>query len=374
MQTIRLIEAAPAIMAAWLAAGGCALNTGGEMSIEDGMDFGQDSEWYDWAVPDWTGEDLMAETMDDSVDTDDPPDEDTSDALPDTPPDIMPEGPLVAENATARTYANVPLEIELIVSGAGGFDLTYTIVTYPDHGAVELGGGIASYTPPYNYQGEDNFTFMAKDGFRESTTATVSITIVALGSCREILGSEFNEGSGPYAITTSGDGIEATVSVYCDMAIDEGGWTLVGRSAPGGEGGSFGWKSARGGVHSDAEPYSLNADKADLGFTEILVGACSSGKTWGDNAYKLIVHGDFISACGDSNFRIDGEAITVIGGCNHPKMMRRCGYTNERDQFFFRDDAGNDNYGLLPGRFDTFEDNCDKGGGLNGKQGMVFVR
>ncbi|MFH1438784.1 MAG: fibrinogen-like YCDxxxxGGGW domain-containing protein [Pseudomonadota bacterium] len=373
MRTTRLIRTAPMLMIAWLAPGGCALNTAGEGSVRDGAETGPDDTWYDWVVPDVIDEDPPAGPDDDSDDADDALDAARDDG-PDPGPDIMPEGPLVAENATARTYANVPLEIELIVSGADGFDLTYTMVTYPDHGAVELAGTMAHYSPPYNYRGDDSFTFMAGDGFRESNSATVSIAIVALGSCREILGSEFDEGSGIYAITTSGDGIEAVVSAYCDMAIDEGGWTLVGRSAPGGGGGSFGWKSARGGVHSDAEPYSLNADKADLGFTEILVGHCGSGKNWGDHAYNLVVPGDFISAYSDSNFRIDGEAVTVIGGCDHPKMFRRCGYTNERDQFFFRDDAGNDNFGLLPGRFDTFEDDCDKGGELNGKQGMVFVR
>ena len=370
MRIARFIGAAPVLMVSWLAAGGCALNTAGEMPAGDGMEAGPDDTWYDWIVPDVAHEDPAADPPDDSADTVDPPDEDVND----TTADIMPEGPLIAENTSAETYANVPIEIELIVSGAGGFELTYTIVTHPDHGAVEPGEDAVYYTPPFNYHGDDSFTFMAKDGFRESNTATVSITIVALSSCREIHGSEFDEGTGIYAITTSGDEFEATVSVYCDMAIDEGGWTLVGRSAPDGGGGSFGWKSARGGVHNDDEPYSLNADKADLGFTEILAGAYSSGKTWGDNAYKLIVPGDFISAYSSSNYRIAGEAITVLGGCEHPKMFRRCGYTNERDQFFFRDDAGNENYGLLPGAFDTFKDDCDKGGRLNGKQGMVFVR
>ena len=57
-------------------------------------------------------------------------------------------------------------------------NLTYSVVTGPQHGSVSVNaGGAFQYTPTANYNGPDSFTFKANDGSLNSNTATVSLTI-----------------------------------------------------------------------------------------------------------------------------------------------------------------------------------------------------
>ena len=55
--------------------------------------------------------------------------------------------------------------------------LTYTLVTLPSHGSVTLDGDVAIYTPTENYNGMDRFSFSASDGFSDSNTASIVLTI-----------------------------------------------------------------------------------------------------------------------------------------------------------------------------------------------------
>lgn len=63
--------------------------------------------------------------------------------------------------------------ITLAGTDADDDSLTYTIVTYPNHGTFANG----IYSPIANYHGADSFTFKANDGKIDSTPATVSIII-----------------------------------------------------------------------------------------------------------------------------------------------------------------------------------------------------
>lgn len=52
--------------------------------------------------------------------------------------------------------------------------LTYSVVTFPKHGTLQLtGGGDYLYTPDLKYDGIDRFTYKASDGVNESLPATV---------------------------------------------------------------------------------------------------------------------------------------------------------------------------------------------------------
>ena len=197
-------------------------------------------------------------------------------------------------------------------------------------------------------------------------------------SCNELNEAWPGLPSGVYEIDTDGGGPRAAFEVYCDMAADGGGWTLVGRSFGGiAPSDSFGWKSATGSVSVDDQAYSLNVDNAGIAFTEILVGSYSSGKSWGNNAYKMPVPADFLSSYSNSSYTIPGGPSTVIGDCvpsGGPTMLRRAGYTDNASRFHFRDQFGDYPVGLLSIGFDTYYDNCDWGANLNDLQGMIFVR
>ncbi len=61
-----------------------------------------------------------------------------------------------------------------------GQSLTYSIVSQPTHGTVTItdaGTGAYTYTPASGYAGSDSFTFKANDGYKDSNTATVSVTV-----------------------------------------------------------------------------------------------------------------------------------------------------------------------------------------------------
>ena len=79
---------------------------------------------------------------------------------------------------SVTTNEDTAVTITLVGSDADGDTLTYSIVDNPTNGVVTLDGSTVIYTPSANYLGEDSFTFKVNDGFVDSETATVSITVV----------------------------------------------------------------------------------------------------------------------------------------------------------------------------------------------------
>ncbi len=68
----------------------------------------------------------------------------------------------------------------IVCTDVDGDDLDYSKVAGPSHGSATVDpNGAWSYTPAANYSGPDSFTFNANDGTVDSTTETMSITVVA---------------------------------------------------------------------------------------------------------------------------------------------------------------------------------------------------
>lgn len=91
---------------------------------------------------------------------------------------------LVAEDGTLATAENRAASGTLVATDAAGNPLTFTVVAAPQHGTVKLtdaASGAYTYTPQAGYTGADRFTFRANDGYVDSNTATVSISIKASG-------------------------------------------------------------------------------------------------------------------------------------------------------------------------------------------------
>jgi len=89
--------------------------------------------------------------------------------------------PPTANNQSVATSQDTPTDITLTASDAEADPLTYSIVTQPSNGTLSGTAPNVTYTPDSGYTGADSFTFKANDGTVDSNTATVSITVNAIG-------------------------------------------------------------------------------------------------------------------------------------------------------------------------------------------------
>jgi len=86
----------------------------------------------------------------------------------------------VAVSQNISTSQNIPLPGVLGANDIDGDSLTYATSTSPTNGAITLfnfTSGAFTYTPNIGFSGNDSFDFMANDGFLDSNTATISITV-----------------------------------------------------------------------------------------------------------------------------------------------------------------------------------------------------
>jgi large repetitive protein len=83
----------------------------------------------------------------------------------------------VVEGQDLQTDEDTPKSVLLSATDADGDPLTYRITTPPTDGTLSGEAPNLVYTPSHNYNGNDSFTFVANDGFADSNSATVKLTI-----------------------------------------------------------------------------------------------------------------------------------------------------------------------------------------------------
>jgi len=93
---------------------------------------------------------------------------------------VVPNMPPVAVGETLYFDEDKHLNILLKASDTEKDPLTYTWVQLPAHGKISIENDIAIYTPNLNFNGMDRFSFKANDGFSDSNTADIVMTIYAI--------------------------------------------------------------------------------------------------------------------------------------------------------------------------------------------------
>ena len=83
--------------------------------------------------------------------------------------------------AVNNVYSTINEDADVSISLDGedgnGDSLTYSVVTGPSNGSVQISGSTANYSPNDNFNGTDIFTYKASDGTLQSNIASVIITI-----------------------------------------------------------------------------------------------------------------------------------------------------------------------------------------------------
>ena len=137
---------------------------------------------------------------------------------------------------TADTDEDLPVVINLLGSDVEGDNLTYTIVSQPNHGTATISGEQLTYQSNANYFGEDEFSYIANDGQLDSAPSTVLVTINSVNDIPTITGvpsSTVHENS-PYSfMPTATDNDDDNLSFSIEnqpqwLAFDTATGQLVG--------------------------------------------------------------------------------------------------------------------------------------------------
>ena len=86
----------------------------------------------------------------------------------------------IAQPVSVTGSEDTPVPVTLSATDADGDSLTYTVVSGPANGTLSGTAPHLTYTPNAHFSGTDAFTYKASDGTRESTPATVTVTVEAV--------------------------------------------------------------------------------------------------------------------------------------------------------------------------------------------------
>ncbi len=101
----------------------------------------------------------------------------------------------IAPIATAQsitTTEDAAKPIALTATDANSDPLAYSIVASPANGTLSGTAPNITYTPAANYNGSDSFTFRVNDGYVNSATATVTISVTAVNDTPSFSASSYN--------------------------------------------------------------------------------------------------------------------------------------------------------------------------------------
>jgi hypothetical protein len=93
---------------------------------------------------------------------------------------VQKPAPPVANDDSASTAANTPVDIDVLSNDTSVASLAFVGLTTPAHGMAVFGGGSGgyiTYTPNNGFVGVDNFSYTVTDGYGQNATAQVTVTV-----------------------------------------------------------------------------------------------------------------------------------------------------------------------------------------------------
>jgi VCBS repeat-containing protein len=154
----------------------------GDNQPEDDQD-GDDQDEDDQPDDDQDGDDQPGEDQDGDEQDGDDQDGDDQDEGEEDPPDDPPLPPQPANSKPVINNTDFSIEqdssiTDVLVTDADGDALVFSNILEPAHGTLHLNqSGTFSYTPDPDYVGTDQFTATVTDGFSETQTFTVNLTV-----------------------------------------------------------------------------------------------------------------------------------------------------------------------------------------------------
>lgn len=127
------------------------------------------------------------------------------------------------------------------------------------------------------------------------------VGIIPYTTCKKLLENGWSYWNGIYNINPTW---LSPFEVYCNMEIDWGWWTLVGRSVAWTTIWDFWWLVSSWNIRDDTNIYSLWEDIKSLNFSELMLTSYSSEKSI-EYAMKLNVDKNFIKTLADYNSNQD---------------------------------------------------------------------
>jgi putative cell wall-binding protein len=140
---------------------------------------------------------------------------------------VFPDPP-VAQDVTATTDQDAPVLVTLDADSPGGHPLTYHY-DQPDDGTVTGAGPGVTYTPDPGFHGTDTFDYHVDDGFNDSNTATVTVTVVPLPPVAHDQDVDVPKGAVAFVITLQADNPSGGPLTYTiDSGPGDGAAVVVG--------------------------------------------------------------------------------------------------------------------------------------------------
>ncbi|MDP6853280.1 MAG: tandem-95 repeat protein [Candidatus Marinimicrobia bacterium] len=232
----------------------------------------------------------------------------------------------VVNDQSLETLEDQSISINLTGTDPNDDDISFQILDFPNHGSLTGENADWNYTPDDNYNGEDNFTFIASDGTWISEAATIAISVLAVNDApvAENMAIALDEDTS-IEITLPGndvDGDELSYTLNSDG--DNGSVTLTGDIVDYtpfenyfGED-SFTYTVFDGELSS--VPGIVTLEVRPVGDAPVIISLADTTITEGDTLRLAIeahdVDGDeleyFVSTSGNSFAVFEGNELTVI--------------------------------------------------------------